>query len=61
MYFSDRVTVTVTNRRYRAHSETWRTRNGMDDERKVLLVFEIIVALAAMVIAGALVMNEMIS
>lgn len=32
----------------------------MDDERKVLMVFAIIVALAAIVIAGALVMNAMV-
>jgi len=52
--------VAVANRRYCADSETWRRRNGMDDERKVLMVFGIIVALAGIVIAAALVMNAVI-
>lgn len=58
--FSAQGTVAVTNRRYCADSKTWRKRIGMDDERKVLMAFGIIVALAAIVIAGALVMNAMV-
>lgn len=51
--------VAVANRHSCADSNIWR-KNGMDEERKALMVFGIIVVLAAILIATALVMNLMV-
>lgn len=52
--------VAVANRHSCADNKIWRRSNGMNDERKVLLAFGIIVALAGIVMAAALVMNAVV-
>lgn len=52
--------VAVANRDCCADNKTRRRGDGVDDERKTLMVFGIIVALAGIVIAAGLVMNAMI-
>ncbi len=51
--------VAVANRHSCADNKIWR-KNGMDEERKALMVFGIIVVFAAILIATALVMNLMV-
>ena len=60
MGFPDRVRLPSPIAINCADSETWRRRNDMYDERKVQVVFGVIVAPAVIVIAAALVMNAMV-